>query len=281
MRSKLARICGIGLVLVLLISMLTPAAPVSAGTLSWTQVNTPNPTNEQLRPGSDVSFLFIAPDGRTMFAWDGANLKLLKSIDAGINWTGTNVGIGLDGVVVSALAISSDYANDQIVVAAGATTDIVYRSIDGGQTFGAMPAIPGLVGATDTIRSVAVGNWYRGGQGILVGYADGAGTGGAALFTTLDPTWVDLTFIPGWIPADVNAVAFSRNHTTDAQILMVASTAANGTFLRSRLALNNWDVDVSPVPLVSDTAGRNHAAATLRARIVFPADYNWQPITVS
>ncbi|MDP2917011.1 MAG: hypothetical protein Q8O16_03680, partial [Dehalococcoidia bacterium] len=73
MKSKLVKIWGVVLTLVVLIGLLVPAAaPVSAGNMQWTEMTTPNYSNGQFRPGSDVDFFVVAPDGKTMFSYSNA-----------------------------------------------------------------------------------------------------------------------------------------------------------------------------------------------------------------
>ena len=142
MKRKITKIWGIGLTLVLLVSLGLVAAPVSAGTMAWSPVGTPSPVVEQLQDDTDVNLLAVAPDGTTMFAYNNAGVAgdgaryLYKSTNAGATWTTTNIGTGLEaaGADVVALAVSPDYATDATVVAATATT--VYRSINGGKSFG-------------------------------------------------------------------------------------------------------------------------------------------------
>jgi len=273
-------ILGVGITLVLLASLLLAVIPVSAdaGTLKWSSVKTPNPTYNQLVAGDNVSFVVVADDGMTMFAYGNtsntsANL-LYKSTDGGMNWVTSNIGDTLEGKALVAMAISPDYANDSTVVAA--TANVVYRSINGGQTFGEVAASTLVsesgAGANGiSVTSVACSPYYLGGSlAILVGTSDnGSGEyGGVFLFTNRDLTWIDLEVANGAAGTayDVLAVAFSPDHMTDAQFLALA-TDETDCYLTTKFSSATWGSDVLDA-LISGLAPTSGTMA-------FPADYEW------
>jgi len=295
-KSKLTRIWGLALTVVLLVGLLVPAmaTPVSASNLAYTNVNLPNnTTNFQLLSGTSASVYDIGPDGKIMFAYSngvgGDNNKLFKSADGGNTWATTNLGGptagGLNGNTVTKIKISPQYATDTTVMAVVSNTvpASVWRSIDGGQTFGAVGGLPIAVGMT--ITSLDVSPYYNGGQGILVGWADGAGNGGGALFTTTTLSW---TLFSGasYIAGDVVGVGFSPNHVSDAEYFAVVappdgSTQTVGgvsvvgkTILEAKLGGNQWNNDVMPGVLTGDTAETPHQGG-LMASLAFPSDYDW------
>ena len=100
MKRKIPKIMGVALTLVLLASFLMVAAPVSAGTLSYSTVTTPRSTYQQLQELSDVDELALAPDGSTMFAYDNESMTLYKSTNAGVTFSSTSIGTGIEGTVI-------------------------------------------------------------------------------------------------------------------------------------------------------------------------------------
>jgi len=196
MKNRFSKILGIVLAVTVmagLLMIISPASPVSAGPLAWTNVNIPNNVNFQLVDATLNTYV-IAPDGKTIFAYgtgtDTASpyKKLFKSTDGGITFVTAGLGSGLNGAAVIGLALTQTYATDLTVVAI--TSNMVYRSTDGGANFTTVSGVGGV-----PLTSVAVtNNYYNGGQAILVGYAGFSGTtpiGGVSIYT--GGGWTDLT----------------------------------------------------------------------------------------
>ena len=274
MKTKLTKIWGVGLVVGLLVMLIGAAIPVSAATLAWSTVGTPNPITNQLQDDTDVNALAIAPDGVTMFAYDNTDHKLYKSANAGQTWTSTGIGTGLEDDVdgsltedtgddVVALAVSPDYATDSTVV--GAINDKVFRSINGGKSFGEVGTnVGGLIAAiTPGITSLDVSPHYLGGTAILVGDSNAAQGGGVTLFTTSSLAWTDMA-VGSY---DAMAVAFSPNHKTDAQYLAVVNGAAD-TLIRTRFGTDAWAAGI----LDSTISTTNEPTSAV---IAFADDYEW------
>jgi len=255
-----------------------PPTPVSAATGAWSTVNTPSQIGWQLLAGSDIDFLAVAPDGNTMFAYDNTAQELYKSTDAGNTWTTTNIGGTLEGNQLMALAISPDYGNDSQVIAATATK--VYRSVNGGATFGEvgnLSSVSGVDGVDVFITSLDISPHYLGDLGgteILVGTldTDSYHFGGIFRFTTSGLAWVDLQV--GNAPAgvgtggmyDVLAVAFSPNHTVDAQYIAVATDEID-LYVKTKFGADNWDSGIMNAQISL------HVPTS--AVIAFPDDYEW------
>jgi len=286
--KKIKVIFGVVLTVTLVATLALGAIPAAAGTLAWGYVSTPQATYQQLQAGTDVNFLVAAPDDVTLFAYDNAGAGVLyKSSDAGVTWTTTNIGTTLEGNVVTAMAVSPNYATDLTVVAA--TAGVVYRSQNGGATFGAvstaqLTTASGAGANGVAITSIDIAQYYTGGElAILAGTADAqAAQFGGAFLCRLDTwTWTDLTVgnaAAGTGAAggvyDVMAVAFSPNHTADAQLLAVGSTAA-ATVLTTKFAANTWNNDVVDAN-IGAIAGQGEAANDiLHAVIAFADDYEW------
>ncbi|MBA7486110.1 hypothetical protein ES707_21663 [subsurface metagenome] len=217
-KRKLTKIWGVGLTLVLLAMLIGAAIPASAATLGWSVIPTPSAVDDVLQEDTDVDFLVIAPNGTKMFAYDNdvdggyANATLYTSDDGGVTWRSAGVGGGLPTAIdLVAMAISPDYDNDETVVAATVTD--VYRSIDGGETFGKVGS-PTL--GLGTIQDIAVSPYYMGGSAILMAVSDSLQGGDVQLFTTGSLTWTSLD-----ATAAVAAVGVAQFATT----LTVDSTA--------------------------------------------------------
>jgi len=160
-------ILGVGLTFILVASLALSALPAAAGTLSWSYVNTPQGTYQQLQVNTDVDFLVAAPDGTTLFDYDNVGQLLYQSSDAGVTWTTTNIGATLEGKAVTAMAVSPNYASDLTVVAA--TAGKVFRSQNGGATFGEVStaqlvAASGAGAGTVAITSIDIAQYYIGGE---------------------------------------------------------------------------------------------------------------------
>jgi len=281
MKTKLTKIFGVGVTLVMLAALLLAAVPASAATMSYSTISAPSAFHNVLVEEDDVDFLVIAPDGKTMFAWGNAKHILYKSSDGGVTWTTTGIADGtgdLEDIApdLVAMAISPEYDTDSTVVVASATT--VYRSINGGKDFGevastALDNVAGVVtDATKSITSVDCANYYLGGAlAIVVGTKDTTDGeyGGVYVFRTDTIAWET----QGTIGRDVYAVAFSPNHQTDAQILAVGADDTD-TRLTTRFANKAWGADVTEA--VIGPSGTNITEAELTgACIAFADDYEW------
>ena len=73
MKKKISNIWGVGLVVMLVTTLLLSAAPVSAGTLSWSSETIPETTGEVLAPGSDVNDFEVSGDAQTVYAVSPGN----------------------------------------------------------------------------------------------------------------------------------------------------------------------------------------------------------------
>lgn len=259
MKTKITKILGVALTVAVIASLFSFVVPVSAGDMAFTKVGTPDTYGTDLVADPfDVSVLAVGSDGSTMFAYDNNNALLYKSTNAGKTWSTNDIGGTLETNTVVAMAVSPNYATDSIVVAA--TAGVVYRSTNGGKTFGAV-GTPTLVGS---ITSVAVGQWYLGGgESYLIGTSDGAGSGDVQIFTSTSLTWTAQT-----LAEEVYAVAFSPNHASDAQIMAVTTDGAGtNTYVRTKFASNVWDADVA--------IGTKSTYVATAAALAFPDDYDW------
>jgi len=101
MKTKINKIWGVALAVVILTSLLISVIPVHAGALDWTPLSSPTGAPFTiLSKQADCSVIAQAPDGKTMFEYDNILHSLYRSTNSGATWSSTNLGNGLKGVVV-------------------------------------------------------------------------------------------------------------------------------------------------------------------------------------
>jgi hypothetical protein len=269
MKKLIARYWGIALVLAVLVGLLVPAAPVSAGDTAWSTVATPSTGGTKITTNTSVDFLEVAADGKTMFTYDNLGMKLRRSTDGGMTWSTAQgaLGTGLNGKTLTAFALSSGYATDNTLMAAdfAGGVAVVYMSTDGGMNWFSPFALPIT---TVMVVTLAVGPDYQGGTRAEIGTADGAG--GGALFSWISRTFTITNESAGTLGAgDVIAAAMSPSFLADGQLLALVATAA-GTTLNAKLAANAWNASTNPVGFTGIVA-----AVGMRAKMAFGADYQF------
>jgi len=164
----LKKVWGIGLVLVLLVSMLLTTVPVSAGTLEWSGVTIPDDTGATFQltglAGGNPTNLKVAPNG-DLFILDTVANKVYKSVTGGVTWT-ASVAVAATGTLVD-LVVSPSYATDSTLFVLDAGTGLnarVFVSSNGGITFA---PLGGLIAGVGT--SMAVAPTYNAGGEVMVG----------------------------------------------------------------------------------------------------------------
>ena len=271
MKKKLTRIWGVGLVVVLLVSLFAFAAPASAGTLEYSKIPTPSAVHYQINGTSDASFVRVASDG-TIFAVDTqpASDIVYKSVNGGFSWTASTA-LGFD---CADLELSPDYANDSTLFALKGTLDAVqvYISTNGGAKFnplgGAIASSGGITG-TD----LAVSPMYTSGSGeVMVGTSDNGTTQYGDVYLW-GATGV-LNWVAQGLNKDVTTVAFSPNYPIDATYLAIGSNATD-TYLDSKVSTNAWNslagypVNLTPTGITAVTEAEITGSA-----IAFASDWN-------
>ena len=126
---KITKISGLGIVMLLLVSLFALATPVSAGTASWSAESIPGTIDNVLGPaGIDIRDIAVAAGGTTIYAVPGdsiSNNVIYKSTSAGVSWT--TLGISIEADLV---AVAPDDA-DMVAIANSGTPE-VYLTINGG-----------------------------------------------------------------------------------------------------------------------------------------------------
>jgi len=287
MKSKLTKIMGVALALVLAFSMgaaflpsNTPAAPgeAEAATLAWSGVTIPSLTNSVLVANDlDVGPVAISPNfanDNTVFAavhdinGPAARPTVFKSTDGGHYWVATTSALGAAaGDYVVDLVVSPNYATDNTVFVAtqsllgGVNLGRVYRSTNGNISYGQLGVVTTI--ATEVITCMDVSPDYDGTGVLAVGTADIA-TGNYATAANTVQVW-GLGAVLSWqswgaaAASDVTAMTFSPAYANDNTLLVVTSDAGGGApnmatidpYLRAIVG-GVWDLLVIPT-LVNNT----------------------------
>jgi hypothetical protein len=326
MKSKITRIMGVALALALVLGLgvsflpaTTPGGPATAeaGELAWSTVGVPSATgNVLVARDENVGPVAISPNfatDNTVWAvvYDtvtAAALPLVyKSTDGGHTWNATTSNLGAANDVGVALVPSPNYSSDSTVFVAvqtaggGATTGRVYRSTNGGSSFGQLGVV--TLGVGEVITSMDVSPNYDGVGTIAVGVANVATLTYAAGATCVQVWGVNSVLSwQGWAPSaapieptDVSAVQFSPNYPIDTTLLVVTSDAGAGgganamattdPYLRA-IVSGVWDVRIAATQIngtgvnaLTDYAPGVGATDINAADIAIPADYNGQVST--
>jgi len=134
------KLMGVGLVLMLLVSMLVMSVPVSAGTLSWTvSTDIPDATDKVVQDGTTLYDMAVSADGQTIYvaAFDNG---IYKSVNGGDSWSAVSIPAAVTGNITM-VAMAPD--DSDIVVFIGNTTGLTtnltaYVSTNGGSTFNSL-----------------------------------------------------------------------------------------------------------------------------------------------
>jgi len=310
MKSKLTRIMGVALALVLVfglgaafIPVNTPGGPdtAQAGDLSWGGIGLPSGTGSVL-VGQDENLgpVAISPNfanDNTVWAvvndlYSPATPVVYKSTNGGHTWTATTSTLGAAGDVGIALEVSDNYATDNTVFVVtqrpggGAGTGIVYRSVNGGSSFGQLGVV--TLGVDEVITSFDVSPDYNGTGVLAVGIADIASGVVPATANTCVQVW-GVNSVLSWTvygdvaAVDISAIEFSPNYAMDSTILCVSSAAGAQPQLRSIVG-GTWDTIAATnvgATAVTDVDLQKTGVATdlIAADIALPSDYNGQVAT--
>lgn len=253
---------GVGLVLMLLVSMLVAVAPVSAGTLDWTAktgADIPSTTNKIVQADTTLYDMAVSADGQTVYV-AAYNSGLYKSTDGGATWSSVTLPTAVTGNV-SMVAVAPDNAN--VVVFLGNTTGLTtnltaYVSTDGGSGWNSLGTVQDAsANAATQLYDVAISSLDGSTRYIACAGTD---AGGAALYYfnlgATTPVWRDATSDTNWIggppvsgaAASFRAVAFSPNFPSDQVMMGVsANVSTSAGAMRFHIASFNqkqWDANV-------------------------------------
>jgi hypothetical protein len=157
MKTKISKILGVSLALVLVFSLAFAILPSKAqadeGNMAWVGQPLPTAAYAVLAAGTDVTEVAVGPDGMTMYAIDGTEaldgsgatgISIYKSMDGGQTWLGLAAVPGAIAFPPGNVAVAPDNANVLAVACfdvASGQDDIVYISTDGGVTWATLPAL--------------------------------------------------------------------------------------------------------------------------------------------
>jgi photosystem II stability/assembly factor-like uncharacterized protein len=266
------------LLLVIFLSVYCYVLPASASieAVRWTKVNIPasgEAGNWVLAGGSDIKNLTLTADGTLYASVIGLTDTLYQSTDSGLRWTA--IGNARDTIIdiaVSTRDLKRVYY---------ATTSAVYRSINGGKTFSALPANPGGAGTGNVaITSIDVAGISANIIAVATRDADTMEYGGVYILdeSSAIPSWVD-TNIGSY---DVYTVAFSPNYNSDRQLIAVTSNETD-TLIATKSASPGWNAAANRVKLNRNntTTPTPLMMATGSAVIAFPDNYSGDPASES
>lgn len=263
----------------------------SLNTLSWSILNTPSTVDNIIAPSSEINFISVGADDRTIYAIDVANADntdgsraLYKSTDNGITWSDTT-GRNLFQQMTPAeqvnfriwnIAIAPDNVNIMAVITNDDITFLprqVYISSDGGNNWDLAPIAPAL---TTDISCIDISPAYSNGKHDIVFGTRVQGVPGGQVFAMVytppgGGAWKD-QLLAGY---DVIAVKFSPNFSSDAGFALVLSDAANTyLLLAKRIADNNTNWGYTIVQEIREPAGGSPGWAQIKvANLELPSDF--------
>ncbi|MEE8582603.1 MAG: hypothetical protein V3S61_01870, partial [Dehalococcoidales bacterium] len=261
MKKRLTRILGIAMTVALLVGLFVTAAPLSAGTNSWSKFAIPSTTGMVLDTGDATGPMVMGSDG-TIWAGRGTGNTggLMSSTDFGATWkmnagyaaltTGTNI---MD-ISVSSIDPLQVYVTDG--------TDI-FKTADGGTTWVTLSALV-TAPANDLISSLDVG--YIGTDAYIFAGTSGFGVGGGggvyvAQEAVFGMPWSDMmigtdrgvafTGVPNVTEVMVDPNTFG---TTQMVMAVVTDVGAGATMVTTKYSGAQWDATVPGVTLPGVTA---------------------------
>ena len=280
MKSKLAKIWGVGLVLVLMIGLMAWSAPIAADTLEWDTEDGP----EEFE-AIDIVDIAVSEGGLVTYVVTGG-ITLYVSTDAGESWEdATVVEDPEDALTVLSPTVCAVAPDDVKYLAVAANQDgtdngTVYITEDGGATWDTL----GAIAADFIVYDVAVS--MESGDSRFVAVA-GVGGGAAEVWYyeigALGADWTEISdgTYTGWADDQevAGAVAFSPNFNSDEILLVVTQDDAAAVFYLEVFSFNteDWNDSVggfsSDYPLDLDTEAAADADDLIAADIAPSPDY--------
>jgi len=234
MKKKINKIWGVGLVIVLLVSLLSFAAPVAADDQEWVSEDIADTTNEVLNDGSDITDIAVAADGSTIYIVDGTENTAYRSTDGGNTWD--ELSLDSANTDPAFIAVAPDDAD--LIAITDNTTANVYVSTNGGDDFDDLGVpMEGALGYASALYDIAISPADGG-----IHYIAAAGTEGSSApnvwYFNLEGTpdlWKETS--TGLVAKgeystttdSYKAVAFSPNFPSDKVMVAVSSDTDNVT----------------------------------------------------
>jgi len=263
MKSKLAKIWGVGLVLVLMIGLLAWSAPVAADTLEWDTEDGP----EEFE-AIDIVDIAVSEGGLVTYVVTGTT-TMFGSTDAGESWEdATVVEDPEDATTVLSPTVCAVAPDDVKYLAVAANQDgtdngTVYITEDGGATWDTL----GAIAADFIVMDIAVS--MESGDNRFVAVAGHDGTNAEVWYYeigALGAAWEEITdgSYSGWADDQeiAGAVAFSPNFNSDEILLVVTQDDGVNVSYLEVFSFNteDWNDDVGgfsgyPVDLDVEAVG--------------------------
>lgn len=243
----------------------------------WSTVDTPSNYFNVVVSPSEVNFLAVASDGRTIYAVDIPNKHLYRSDDGGSSWNELSNYLLAAGAVLPAwnLALAPDNPSFiAVVTSAGSQPRSVFISTDGGQNWNDTN-----YPATANIGAIAVSPNY-GNYDIAVGTR--TGTGGGTIYT-YKSTGITGAWLAQGFTGDVLAIKFSPGYSGDASIAILYANNS-GTFFNTGIRdpnanTTNWDSIYAgnPPEIAADGTGTSpKASQVVTGDLELPLDFSGQ-----
>ena len=296
MKTKISKILGVGLVLLMVVSLFGVFAPVKeaqAADSAWSTQTIPSGTGQVIRANSNVTGLAVASDGLTIYAIDNVGAgAILRSANGGRTFTVLANPGGAYFAPPRLIAVAPDDPNVVAVVDSTAAVPgtnafgLVFITSNGGITWSQLPVVPNAGVTAASVLDVKVGPARAGtllGRDYLVAVAND--TAPAVNSTRDGQMWIigaGATWAAVGGPAlstyDYTSVAFSPNFIGDRAIVGVGSDNATGTYLvmvNQNTGLNIVGPTlIQATPLDYDAALGGGGAYIITSDIALPIDFD-------
>ena len=273
MGYKILRI--IGLVVMLMASLLSFAAPISAEAPSWSAVPIPGAEGYQLGPsGVDIRDLAVAADGITVYVAPGDSIAgkyVFKSDDAGASWVAQSV-----STVADFVAVAPD--NADVAVVARKTVPSAYFTTDGGVTWHSLGMIQASGGSSAReIYDIAISEASNGMHYLAVAGEEVGGVGNVwyRVIEAEKPEWQETRSLPGFtVTRAIRALAFSPNFREDNVLVTVGETEDKRVNLQVfNFTSQAWNTQTGLTGYPVDVLGYDATGQVVSASIALSPDY--------
>ena len=265
MKKKITKIWGVGLILMMVVSLLLWTAPAMAGnTMEWDDESIPDSDDFVILVNEHVVTLAVSEGGLAIFAGTGNSVgTIYVSTDKGVTWDDSAAPEG-EGVDVDLIAVSPD--DPRYIAVADATSTEVIISDDGGATFDSLGLVDATLSDYATLLDVAVSRESGDNRWIAVASDNGSGVGIAyyeigaigAAWTEISSGDMGSAFTAG--ENDAAALAFSPNFHSDEIMIAVTANSSSNTVDFQMFSFNQeeWNADAGfddfPVDILDGTS---------------------------
>ncbi|MFC1917776.1 WD40/YVTN/BNR-like repeat-containing protein [Chloroflexota bacterium] len=226
--KKLTKLFGVGLVVILLVSLFGFAAPASAGTLKFEAEDIPDSTGKILVTTNAIKDMAVSEDGQTIWVVTGTTTAY-RSTNGGSTWSSVTLDAAADLVAIAP-------EDTDMVVTALTSGPSAYLTTNAGSSFATLGTIIETSGGTAAlaITDLAISPVTSGKNYVAVAGTD-AGGGNIWYFDvgSAAPKWIELDDKPGYgATVNVSAIAWSPNHASDRVLVAVTDNASGSADLQ-------------------------------------------------